>query len=331
MQKLIQNKEAIIASIQNRGPSLPVQIARESNLSLLFASAYLSELYGERKVKMSSMKVGSSPLYYLQGQEPMLENFVQYLNNKEKEAFNLLKSAKLLDDEKLDPAIRVAIRFIKDFAVPIRIKIDNDSKIFWKHFSISDEEVKNIAQELVGKKKEKKAKPTEEETDKQETLVKKQEIKSEKQKEENREDQIEQLKQKIDKISEELKKPELTIQKKEVKIKEKKPKIIEESTFVKNIKEYLLSKEIELLETKEFSKKDFLAKVRIDSLFGKQEYLLIAREKKKITEEDLTIALHKAQLEKMPALLMSTGDIDKKSIEHAKTWRNLVKFEKIKF
>ncbi len=116
-----------------------------------------------------------------------------------------------------------------------------------------------------------------------------------------------------------------------MKRKERKPKIVEESKFVKDLKEYLLSKEIELLETKEFSKKDFLGKVRIDSLFGKQEYLLIAKEKKKITEEDLTIALHKAQLEKMPALFMSTGEIDKKASEHAKIWQNLVKFEKIKF
>ena len=29
----------------------------------------------------------------------------------------------MLDDEKLDPAIRVAIRFIKDFAVPRGIKV----------------------------------------------------------------------------------------------------------------------------------------------------------------------------------------------------------------
>ena len=83
MQKLIQNKETIISTNQSKGPSLPVQVAREANLSLLFASAYLSELYNEQKIKMSQMKVCSSPLYYIQGQEAMLENFIQYLNHKE--------------------------------------------------------------------------------------------------------------------------------------------------------------------------------------------------------------------------------------------------------
>ena len=78
-------------------------------------------------------------------------------------------------------------------------------------------------------------------------------------------------------------------------------------------------------------KSSLMAKVRNDSPFGKQEYLLIAKDKKKVSEEDITLALHKAQLEKMPALFLSPGDIDKKSLDHAKTWRNLVKFEKIKF
>ena len=72
MQKLMQNKEAIVATIASNGPSLPVQIARHVNISLLFASAYLSELYNERKIKMSNMKVGSSSLYYVEGQEAKL-------------------------------------------------------------------------------------------------------------------------------------------------------------------------------------------------------------------------------------------------------------------
>ena len=221
MQKLIQNKEAIISIIKSKGPCLPVQIAREVNLSMLFASAYLSEIYNERKIKMSSMKVGSSPLYYVSGQEALLENFIQYLNHKEKEAFALLKKEKLLNDEKMEPAIRVALRSIKDFAVPIRIKLDHDSKLFWKHFLINDEEIKDIAQELLSPKKERKIKgEKDEDRDKQETLVKprvednlsaNQEIKlknkiSEDVKDHKR-DELEQLKQKIEKMSQEMEKP----------------------------------------------------------------------------------------------------------------------------
>ena len=337
MQKLMQNKETIIKTLQSNGPSLPVQIAREVNLSMLFASAYLSEIYNERKIKMSNMKVGSSSIYYLPGQEAQLENFIQYLNHREKEAFSLLKSQKMLDDEKQEPAIRVALRAIKDFAIPIRIKFDNESKLFWKHFLISDEEIKSLAQELIkpGKKPKHEEK---EEKEKQKTLVR-----------EHKEGVIPSQELVLPTPKKEIEhKPEVApvsnmvspaanttppVQEEMHKkpAKEKKKKAVEESKFVKNIKEYILSKDIELLAVNEEKKKDLIAKVRIDAAFGKQEYLLIAREKKKITEEDITIALHKAQSEKMPALFMSPGEIDKKALDHAKLWRNLVKFEKVKF
>ena len=70
-----------------KGPSLPVFIAQETGLSILFASAFLSELIADKRLKISNMHVGSSPLYLVPGQEPMLENFSQYLKNKEKEAY----------------------------------------------------------------------------------------------------------------------------------------------------------------------------------------------------------------------------------------------------
>ena len=84
-------KENILRLIKQKGPSLPVPLSRELYQSSLFVSAFLSELVSERKLKMSSMRVGNSPLYFVPGQKPMLAKFFNYLNNKEKEAFNLLK------------------------------------------------------------------------------------------------------------------------------------------------------------------------------------------------------------------------------------------------
>ena len=67
MTKLNQDKERIISFIEKSGPSLPVHIAKAANLNMLFASAFLSELYSEGRLKMSNMKVGSSSLYYITG------------------------------------------------------------------------------------------------------------------------------------------------------------------------------------------------------------------------------------------------------------------------
>ncbi|MCK4647770.1 hypothetical protein KAT24_02475, partial [Candidatus Pacearchaeota archaeon] len=123
-------KEKIIFVLKQRGPSLPVHIAKGTGLSILFASAFLSELLSERKIKMSHMKVGSSPIYYISGQEAQLENFAHYLNNKEKETFTLLQNKKILRDSEQHPAVRVALRSIKDFAMPFK----KEEKIFWRYY-----------------------------------------------------------------------------------------------------------------------------------------------------------------------------------------------------
>ena len=95
------------------------------------------------------------------------------------------------------------------------------------------------------------------------------------------------------------------------------------------LKEVLLAKNIEITQEISSKKKELLAKVRTDTPFGKQEFYLAAKEKKKITTDDIISALQKAQAEKMPALIMSTGDIDKKAQDYYKEWRNLIKHEKI--
>src|SRR3990167_9009598 len=130
----LEIKEKMISIFKSRGPSLPVHIAKGTDLSILFASAFLSELIGEKKLKISSMKVGSSPLYFLSGQEPMLENFSEYLKGKEKEAFNILRERKFMKDSETEPPIRVALREIKDFAIPFKV----EGEIYWKYFT-SDE------------------------------------------------------------------------------------------------------------------------------------------------------------------------------------------------
>jgi|SRR3989344_794078 len=311
-----QQKERILSLIRMKGPSLPVQIARGINVSPLFAGAFLSELYGEKKIIISNMKVGSSPLYYIQGQETMLENFSEYLNIREKEAFFLLKKEKILDDNAQTPIIRVALRAIKDFAVPIRVKTDNDSKLYWRHFSVSDGEFRELIQKSFNISEEKPSK-TKEEPKKIEEEI------------------IEPIVKKIEKEVIELPtKIEEKLLRKEETIKESSPKKPkkkeEESHFSKKIKEYLAQREIEISKILIDKKKEFTAKIRMDMPFGKQEFFLVAKEKKSVNDNDLMIAMQNAQNEKMPALFLSLGDLHKKAKEYLKEWGNLVKYEKIK-
>lgn len=297
---LQRTKEQILSFIKSRGPSLPVHIARDAKLEPLFAAAFLSELYREQKLLMSHLKVGSSSLYLFQGQEPMLENFIQYLNQKEQEAFQLIRKEKIAYDEKLPPAIRVAIRSIKDFALPFYVTIENTQKLFWKYAFLSDTELPELLRNYNSHSEPLKQKEEEKKPEEVQVLVQ----------------------EKVEKVDEIQEKPK---QKKIKKVK------IEDSDFTKNLRDYLSAKDIEILNVIEEKKKEFTAKIRINDLFGKQEYYLIAKDRKKVKEEDLTLVLHKANQEKMLALFMAPGELDKKAIDFIKDYRNLVKFEKLKF
>ncbi len=133
-------KEKIISILRRNGPGLPVHIGRGIESSSLFTSAFLSELSSEKRIKISYMKVGNSPLYYLSGQEQLLEKFSHYLKSREKEAFALLKEGKIIKDSEQEPAIRIALREIKDFAIPFK----KNDEIFWRYFTIPITEFKVV-------------------------------------------------------------------------------------------------------------------------------------------------------------------------------------------
>lgn len=306
VQKVNATKEKILNVIKTVGPSFPTRISREAGISPLFIGALLSEMLAEKKVMMSAMKVGSSPLYFLPGQEAQLENFTQYLNHKEREAVSRLKDSLVLDDEAQDPAIRVALRKLKDFAIPITVHERGTEKLFWKFFTTNDERAKEIIEPIVTPKQyaEPERKIEEIAPIAQAPHVKKEEA------EVQEKEQIESKK----------------IEKKEKPLKKTK----EPSAFSRNVKDYLAAKEIEILEDLPTKAKEYNAKVRIDTLLGKQEYLLLAKEKKKLTEDDLAIALHKAQTEKMPALILCPGELDKSAKPYLDQWKNLLKLEKLR-
>ena len=320
MQDINATKERISTLVQQKGPSLPVQLARTINVSPLFTSVFLSELKEDNKLKTSYMRVGSSPLFYITGQEAQLENFIEHLNPREKEAFFLIKNSQILEDGKQTPVMRVALRAIKDFAIPFKVSLNNSEKIFWKYHLLKEEELDKKLQKIINPFAEsEKPKPAKPETEEEKLPKEKIEAKSSTPVVHNKTEPS-----KI--IQEETESTQIA-----PVIKSKPKRTSLTSEFAEGIKDYLASKDIEILSTILEKKKEYMAKVRSDTNFGKQEYYLIAKDKKKITETDITLALQKAQSEKMIALIISPGEIDKKASMHAKEWRNLVKFDKISF
>ena len=318
-------KLKILSSINERGPSLPVHVSKSVGIEPMLASAILSELIKEKKIRLSNLRVGSSPLYLIPGQEEKLQNFVENLNHVEKEAFVKLKDNKVLDDEKQEPKIRVALRQIKDFAIPIQYK----GKTFWKFFSVSDEKVKEsiaeeqteiaIGERVIGQKiieeiqkeKEYEIKEKELEIKKQRLLEIEQEIKNIK---ESKVEQIKELEKPIEIIT--LEKPTNAI------------KIKKEDKFLDEIKSILVQKSIELVSVEHHDKKQVIAKIRFISA-PEQIVLLFAFDKKRPEEKELIKAFRKAQIQKLPYYVLCRGEISKKMKDSMDAYKSLIKIDKI--
>ncbi len=288
-------KGKIIEIIRRKGPSLPVEIARETGLSPLFASAFLSELVKSGTLKLSHLKVGGSPLYFLPGQEKQLENFINHLHEREREALLLLKSKLVLKDKELLPAIRVALRNLKDFAFPIAYK----QELYWKYLGVSNEQVLEIItkQEKTGEKSESK-KEVERTVDKK---AEKKEEGKEKRSEEKAEEKAKKAGKEINQVGE----------------------------FLQAVLSYLEKHDIRLVKEIERKKKQFAAIVATDSRVGEIRFYMLAKDKKRISENDLALLLQKAQAERMPALFLHRGELNKKARSYAEKWQALLRIMKI--
>ena len=73
-------KDKIIQFIKENGPILPVQVVSKIGGDSFIANAYLSELVESKSLLQSSEKIGSVPLYYLAGQEKLMEKKIKDLN-----------------------------------------------------------------------------------------------------------------------------------------------------------------------------------------------------------------------------------------------------------
>lgn len=309
----LETKEKIIKFLRIQGPSIPVRIAKEIGQSILFTSAFLSELLSEKKIKTSHMRVGSSPIYFISGQENQLEKYLDNIKGKEKEALMLLKEKKFLEDSKQEPAIRVALRSIKDFAIPLK----KSDQLYWRYFTISESEFKekNIEKDkpIFDKSKSEKipdlATPTAKEPNKVDSETKNSE-------------QGEPNLNIFDKNTEKTKSSKKKVVKKTTR---KKTTSKTNEKFFNKVKEFLKSKQIEITEIEGIDKKELIFRINKDQ----KEQLLFAYNKKQVKEDDLVKANKKASEMKMQYTILCLGEQTKKLNNLIDAIKNLDEIQKI--
>jgi hypothetical protein len=292
------NEDQVIRIVATKGPIIPIQVVREVGGNTMFAGAILSQLVDKKRVFVSSVKVGGSPLYYIRGQEHRLQEFSKYLNEKDRQTYELLKQKKILRDNEQSPLVRVSLRSIKDFAVPLEVKFGEQSEIFWKWYLLNEES----ARELIGaclnigrkirEEKKLEEKKVEREADRQlQNFV---EEKAEVRPGETAKD----------------------IKKEESPVVVKEEKIATNDAFAAKIIDFLKRREIIIkrLETKKKnSELDMI--LLIPSSVGNIEYYCNAKNKKRITDSDISSVYVQGQLKKLPAMLLTAGDLTSKARE----------------
>jgi hypothetical protein len=348
-------KEKIISILNLRGPTIPVHIAKEIGMSMLFTSAFLSELLSDKKVKMSNMRVGNSPVYFVPGQENQLEKFSNYLKSKEKDAFFLIQGKKLLKDSEQSPAIRVALREIRDFAFPFK----KDNEVYWRYLTspesesklnikpieehkyievkpkVFDEKEREISEKII---KDIKIEDIEDLRKENEKLEETKEIKRKENEEIIEEEEYIRLPlpEKIEtkeEITQEKKKPTKEKEEKtKVKIKtrtqntsKKKSVVKQDNKFFDKIKEFLSKETIEIINVESFNKNEILLRIKSEGT----EKLLVAYNKKKIVDTDIINANRKASHLKLKYIILSMGEPSKKLLNLIESIQNLEKIEKI--
>ena len=283
-------RERVLSVLQMRGPLIPVHIKKALGEGDTFIiGAVLTELKEAGKIRISNTKRGGSPYYYIPAHAAKLAEHIDDLGQKDARTARLLQEKKVLRDSTQDPLIRVSLRQIKDFAIPIEVTLPEGKEIFWKWYLLPGEQTEPLIKQALGIIE---AEPLKEENTKAAA--------PEKQEEAEAKEAVQERSQATLPVQETIKKePEpqapasIPEPKKEELVEEKHPvpasKLLKEQddtgdTFLKELLEYFASKHIQVI-TKNILRKnsDIEFEISVPSAVGRMEYFCKAKAKRKTT------------------------------------------------
>ncbi len=352
-----------ILSMAKIAPVLPVQVAKALNTNSLFASAMLSELASKDLLKVSNLKMGSSPLYYIPELGAQLQNYTDRLNEKDKKAYDLLKEKKVLREDTLDPLTRVSIKSIKDFSRPLEVTLNDKKEIFWKWYLLLDSEAEVIIKQILNIEAPKLPEPKVVQEQAQEPVQQAVEqqiqpadaLKSDRPKRAARQKKLVEAPAEEKELVREIQKKAPVQQKREriekekiekiteTKVKEEKQAFVAEmpsaikaaaesyvpgfdssDPFLRQLMRFFQKNNIKVLEQKTVKKKtDYEFIVELNSVVGSLTYFCKAKNKKRVSEADLSSAFVQGQLKKLPVLVIAPGELTKQAQEIAKELKGI--------
>lgn len=309
-------REQVIDLIKRLGPVVPNDLRKKLEVDTMLIGAVLSELTTRNILKITNLKKGSSPFYYLPGQEQQLESLTNYLNEKDQRTANWLKEVKVIPDKNLDLLKRVSLRKIIDFAKPLKAIDDKGSEIlFWRYFLFPEQDAIYFLKN--GGKEKEEVKPEIIEEKKAEPIQTK-------------------LKETIE-ISKDSTNNILQQKEMDLKLKQQITKDLQETTieipepnftattFYNKVIAFFKENNIKVTRQDEISKKEYEFLIKIPSCVGEIVLLARALDKKKLKETDIAQALLTAKMLDVSCLFLITGEFSKKAlIEINKLYTGLI-------
>ncbi len=320
-------QDKIMQFLRTVGPTIPSKVAKSIGSDILIASAHLSDLASQGKVKISDLKVGGTPLYYLPGQEAQLYRFAaSNLNPKDYLVAERLQQQSILQEAGLDLLSKVALRTIKDFAIPIHVTVNDQKELFWKWYLLSEEQTNAALTALLSppeQELQKQAKEVEQQFPEQQQLEQASPMAMPQQESvtiiaPQSEEQQQRLTTEPQSIMEE-RKPKRRMA--------RTPKKMVADEFFPLIEEFCKHHRIEIEEKETIRKNaEMNFKVRVPSVVGKTVYFCKAKNKMRCDDKDISAAYMEAQRKRLPLLFLYTGEIHKKVQEmlDAGTFENTV-------
>lgn len=284
--KVAETKDKILEYVKENGPLLPSDISKHMNGNLIFASAILSEFVSNKLLRMSNAKIGGSKLYYFPGQEGKLVMVHKHLPEKPRKAFELLQQQRVVRDSFCEPWERVALREIKDFAVPLMVSVGDKEEVFWKWFTVSDEEATGIIRSAL------------------EGELPKEEPKAE----------VMPVEEKADVVDEPKKKARKRREEQQVLEPIAPAAIHAGDEFAGSLLRFFGESNVFILEQKLVKRnKEINFVIEFPSVIGKACYYVKAKNKKKVSDKDLGGAFDEAKSGHLPLLFLSNGELTKKA------------------
>ena len=310
---MVIDNEKIITLLRQRGPLVPNDLKKTLGVDSMILGAVLSELNSRGQVKITKLKKGASPFYYIPGQEQLLEKLTEFLNPKDQNTVRLLQEQKVIQESTQEMFVRVSLRNIPDYVREFMVQTSQGPYRFWRYYLMSEAEAMKFLEDKFAPKKEApKEKPKEVVIEK---IIEPKVVKEKQVKEKQEEKSVEVKKSKPLPIQNKTApKPRILENEKQQSLQVSPS--LEKTPFYEKTITYFKENDIVLLSEEQISKdREYSFVVKIPSSVGHLKMYVHARNKKKLNEGDVAPALLKAKTKDITCLFMTNGDFTKKSLD----------------